>query len=534
MINNINAYSNTNLLKAYYQRNNKKPQQPVSPVQNNAPQAAASNNKPVKTSIFYINDVHGKMTNMERIYSIAKQFDNTKALNTDKLKLSSGDIILGANYTSNLVANKFLNWIGVSANALGNHELDVIPKNLAALMDKANYKLLAINASVDPSSPMAGRIGKSIIEEQNGQKYGIIGIAPSDMAERVKLNDSVKEIKIDNFPTTMKKVQDEVDRLKAEGINKIIVLSHSGLKNDKKLAQGTSGIDVILGAHTHDLVKGIEEGKNLFYSKTGEPVIITQAGKDGENVGILNLEFTQDGVINKAQNNVLTTRSFNRTLSSRAAVEDVLGKPEILGTVASAVAPPKERLIENNPHGNLIADAMKSELGTDIAILNAGNIRGHFDKGKIDSRLINDITPFEDKMYIGKLSDKEIVDAIKVGGQSFVRTGHKPGILLVSGLKYTMTDKGELKALSYTDKSGNDIPIDINNPGTERKYTVAMDDFFATGGDNYLPTNENPDFIIKKFDIDKNKLACDYIRKMQTPIEIKNDDRIKIISHDAA
>lgn len=176
---------------------------------------------------------------------------------------------------------------------------------------------------------------------------------------------------------------------------------------------------------------------------------------------------------------------------------------------------------------------MRSELGTDIAILNAGNIRGHFDLGPVDSRLINDITPFEDKMLIGKLSEKEIVDAIKVGGQSFVRTGHKPGILLVSGLKYTMTDKGELKALSYIDKAGKEIAIDINNPGTERKYTVAMDDFFATGGDNYLPTNENPDFIIKKFNLDKNKLACDYIKKMQGTFEVKNDDRVKIINHES-
>ncbi len=535
MINLINAYSNTNQLKAYVQKNS----QITSTKQNKNLIQAPLENKlkypeqmPIKTSIFYLNDIHGKMTNMERIYAAAKEFDNKNEPNTGKLKLASGDIILGANYTSNQVANKFLNWIGVSANALGNHELDVVPKNLSALMDNAKYKLLAINATVDSESPMAGKIGNSIIEERNGQKYGIIGIAPSDMAERVKLNDSVKDIKIDDFPTTVKKVQAEVDRLKNEGINKIIVLSHSGLKHDKKLAQETSGIDVILGAHTHDLINGIKEGENLLYSKTGEPVVITQGGKDGENVGILNIEFNQNGVITKAQNNIIKTRNYTRNLSSRSAVESIIGKPEVLGKVTSTVAPPKERLIENNPHGNIIADAMRSELGTDIAILNAGNIRGHFDLGPVDSRLINDITPFEDKMLIGKLSEKEIVDAIKVGGQSFVRTGHKPGILLVSGLKYTMTDKGELKSLSFIDKSGNENLIDITNPSTERKYTVAMDDFFATGGDNYLPTNENPDFIIKKFNIDKNKLACDYIKKMNGSFEVKHDDRIKIISHE--
>ncbi len=521
MINNINIYNNTNLLKARLKNQQKT-------VKNPEPKQTLES-VPVKTSILYVNDIHGKMTNMERIYSVAKQFDNTNLPNTSKLKLASGDVILGANFISNQVANNFLNWIGVSANALGNHELDVIPKRLAQLMDKANYKLLAINATVAPSSPMAGKIGKSIIEERNGQKYGIIGIAPSDMAERVKLNDSMRDIKIDDFETTMKKVQDEVNRLKNEGINKIIILSHSGFKHDKKLAQNTDGIDVILGAHTHDLVSGIEKGKNLFYSKSGEPVIITQAGKDGENVGILNLEFDNNGVITKAQNNIIKTREYNRTLTSRAAVESIIGKPEVIGTVASTVEPPKERLIENNPDGNIVVDAMRNELGTDIAILNAGNIRGHFGVGNIDSRLVNDVTPFEDKILIGKLSEKEIVDAIKVGGKSFTRTGHKPGILLLSGMKYTMTDKGELKSLTYTDKNGVEHQIDINNPGTERKFTVAMDDFFAMGGDNYLPTNDNPDFIIKKFDFDKNKLTCNYIKKLPQPMNIINDERVKII-----
>ena len=533
MINSVNQYRVNNYFPAGYGVQKTQNPIPQKEVQVQSKPASLSNDnlnlQPVKTSILYMNDIHGKMTNMERIYSVVKQFDNANMPGTDKMKLASGDVILGANFISNQVANNFLNWIGVSANALGNHELDVVPKNLAVLMDKANYKLLAINATVDPSSPMAGKIGKSIVQEINGQKYGIIGVAPSDMAERVKLNDSVKNIKIDDFETTVKKVQDEVNRLQSEGINKIVVLSHSGLKHDKKLAQSTSGIDVILGAHTHDLISGIEKDKNLLMSKSGEPVIITQAGKDGENVGILNLEFDSKGVIIKAQNNLVKTRAYNRTLESRAAVESIIGKPEVVGTVASTVEPPKERLIENNPDADIVVDAMRSELGTDIAILNAGNIRGHFGVGKIDSRLVNDVTPFEDKILIGELSEKDIVDAINVGGKSFLHSGHKPGILIFSGMRYTMTDKGELKSLTFIDKSGVEHQIDVNNPSTERKFTAAMDDFFAMGGDNYLPSNENPDFIIKKFDFDKNKLTCNYIKKLPQPMHITNDERVKIV-----
>ena len=519
MINN-NLYPNTNLLKPFTQKRGDENYQP----------AVKKHNSPLKTSIFYVNDVHGKMTNMERIKTVSDIFDKSpKDENTAKLKLASGDIILGANFISNMVANKFLNWIGVSANALGNHEMDVIPPRLAELMKNADYKLLAINATVDPASPMSGRIGKSIVEEHDGQKFGIIGIAPSDMAERVKLNDSVKDIKIDDFDTTVKKVQDEVNRLRAQGINKIILLSHSGFKNDRRIARETEGIDIILGGHSHDMVKDIKDGENLLKSKSGEPVVITQAGKDGENVGVLNVEWTEDGVLTKIQNNLINTRKFNRTLPSRTAVDEVIGKPEILGTVKYADPEPENRLVANNPHGNLIADAMRHELGTEIAILNAGNIRGHFDVGTVDSRLINDITPFEDKMIVGSLSEKDIVDAIKVGAKSLVAHNSKPGILLIAGMNYTMNDKGELLSLNYIDKNGVEHPIDVKNPDPNRKFTCAMDDFFAMGGDNYLPSNENPDFIIKKYNVDKNKLACDYIKKMDKPLEIRDDKRVKVV-----
>ena len=498
--------------------------------------------KTVHTSWFYINDVHGKMTNMERIYNMTKEFDSTPAntmapgfwhdrnIGISKFKVSSGDIILGANYIHNQVANKFLDWGGFIASALGNHELDVAePGDFAKLLSDAKYKMLAINVDVKQGSPLEGKIQKSMIVEKDGEKYGLIGIAPQDMIKRVKSNDTMKDISVSDDDETIKLVQDEVNKLKEQGINKIVVLSHQGTPKDQRLAKETEGIDLIFGAHTHDLIQGLKEGANLLCSKTGEPVIITQAGKDGENVGILNVDFDEKGVIKKAQNNVISTKNYNRPLFVKHSVEEYIGKPEVIGKVSEAAPPPTQRLIENNPHGNLIADAMRSELNTDIAILNSGNIRGSFSEGPIDTRLISDITPFEDKMWIINLSEKQIVDAIKVGLKSLNSSSNKPGFLLVSGLKYKTNKQGDLLELQFVDKANHTHNIDVKNPDPNKKYTVAADDFFSTGGDGYLESNKNPDFVLQKFDIDKNKLACDYIKKLNQPIEIKNDDRIQIV-----
>lgn len=494
------------------------------------------------TSWFYINDIHGKMTKMERIYNVAEEFMNTQpniefpdffTNSTEKIskfKVNSGDILIGANQNNNKVGSEFLRWCKFDANIPGNHEFDVPdPSNLAQLIKDTDSTFLATNIKVKSGSPLEGRFQSSKILDRDGEKYGLIGISPSDIAERVKMNPSLADIEVQSIDETIKTVQQEVQKLQQQGINKIILLSHSGLPNDKRIAKEVDGIDIIFSAHTHDLLKGINPEENLFYSKSGEPIVITQAGKDGEHAGVLNVDFDKNGVIKKVQNNIIDINNYNRPLHIKDSVEKIIGKPEIVATVKSAVTPPKKRLIEDNPHGNLIADAMRQELGTDIALLNAANIRGHFSEGKVDTRLVADITPFEDNMMILSLTEKQIIDAIKVGCTSITNEQMRPGIMLVSGMKYTCDKKGNLLSAEFIDKNNQSHKIDVNNPSETKKYTVATDDFIATGGDNYFPVNPNPDYVVKTFNVDKNKLACDYLKKINEPLEIKNDGRVQII-----
>ncbi len=495
----------------------------ITPIQNND-----TTPKRTKTSILYINDFHGKLPNLERLYTASNAFDSFET-SADKLKLSSGDDGLGEDPAISKVVSKLLEIIGITKRQTGNHEYDVNPNIHADIAKNAKYQELgAVNIHIKPDSSLHGVIVSSAIEEHNGNKYGIIGIGPSDMSDRLKAGVSKEQLTVDDLQTTIKNLQEEVNKLRKQGIDKIILLSHSGYHNDVQVAQETSGIDVILGGHSHDLIKDIEANKNLFLNKDGEPVVITQAGKDGEHFGILNLEFDENGIITSAQNNVIPTKHFKRTLPPKFVIDSIIGKPEYVGEINSAPPAPENRLIENNPHANFITDAIRAELGTDIAIINAGNVRGAFEKGSIDSRMVTEISPFKNKMTIIKVNEKELVDALNVGCAAMTTIGHKPGLVMPSGLKYTVSRNGELLKLTHITKDGHEVPIDVKNPNQNKTYTLALDDFIAKGGDGFKSLNKISE-AIAIYDFDKDILVCDYIKKQNKPVDISDEVRITVV-----
>lgn len=482
----------------------------------------------VNTSIFYINDYHGKTINMERTMTASQDFDyKSSNKNCDVLKLSSGDIMLGTDININRAAVMFENFIGIKDSAVGNHEHD-IQGDAGKVLPLLKFNMLANNVKINPGSPWYGVIKSSVIEEVNGNKYGIIGSTPVDLFIRTKLGPLQKDISVDNAQETVYDIQKEVDALRKQGVNKIILLSHLGNMFDKIIAQNTSGIDVILGGHSHELIKGVKEGENLFYGLDGKPVVITQAGKDGKTFGVLNLEFDKDGNIKKVQNNIGYTKDFERSMPLKYVFEKIFNNKKVFGVIKSAPPEPQNLLISPNPHGYFIADCMKKDLNTDIALIQSANIRGYFEAGKVDERTVNDIMPFKNELYKVNYSEKDIVDAIKSAAErSFNSAAHKPGIFYASGLKYSLDKTGHLKSLTYTDKTGKDTPIDINHPRTDKFYLTAINDYCVQGNDNFTMLKK-PEQIVEKCGIDSGVCVENVLQKSSAPVDIKDDGRISI------
>ncbi len=489
---------------------------------------------PVKTSILYLNDIHGKSINMERLASVANTFDvftSQNAPDSDKLKLSSGDIQLGHDEKINEVAVKFQNAIGVQATAMGNHEFDLAWKRsgkLLNLLEQIKYKLLANNIYINNNEKLQNKIQNYTIEEINGNKYGIIGTAPIDLISRLRHGTLTNNLRVHTFAETIQQVQKDVNELKKQGIDKIILLSHIGYEGDVLIARATDGVDIILGGHSHDLLRDVKKDKNLFYSKSNEPVILTQGGRDGTHFGVLNVEFDENGVIKKAQNNISYSNYFRRNLPMKHIIETILGKPKAVGYVEQVEKAPKNILLEPTGHANFILDCMKEDCNADIALMPSPEIRGFFEEGTLDTRTLNEILPFKNKAVVINYSEKELVDAIKFAASSFKNQDCKPGIMEVSGLEYKVSKDGDVLSMNFIDKNGKKTPIDINNPREYKFYRTVINDFHAQGNDHYTMLDKfNEADKITEYDI--TGCVLNHLKKDNTPLKIVDDGRIQII-----
>jgi len=87
------------------------------------------------------------------------------------------------------------------------------------------------------------------------------------------------------FGIQEKEMQDTVNAARAQGAQAVVLLSHNGMDVDLKLASRVSGIDAILGGHTHDGMP-----VPVIVKNPGGQTIVTNAGSNGKFLGVLDLE----------------------------------------------------------------------------------------------------------------------------------------------------------------------------------------------------------------------------------------------------
>ena len=132
-----------------------------------------------------------------------------------------------------------------------------------------------------------GLVKPYVVIRKGGRRIGVFGLSPALQGLVAKENYAGVR-----FISPLLAAKDAVDALKTQGCDAIICLSHLGWQmpgeyNDEILATSTSGIDVILGGHSHNYF----EQPVSYMNSDGESVLVQQMGKNGRYLGWVNLSF---------------------------------------------------------------------------------------------------------------------------------------------------------------------------------------------------------------------------------------------------
>jgi S-sulfosulfanyl-L-cysteine sulfohydrolase len=212
--------------------------------------------------------------------------------------------------------------------------------------------------------PPSGRVFKpALIKEMAGYRVAIIGQA----FPYVPIAHPKRFTPDWTFGIRDDELQKLVNALRSnDKVDAVILLSHNGMDVDLKLASKVSGIDVILGGHTHDAVPQPVAVKN-----PGGTTLVTNAGSNGKFLGVLDLEITK-GKVGDVRYRLLPV--FSELLKADAAMLALIGK--LRGPQAEAYGEKvatADRLLYcrgnfSGPMDQLICDALRSELNAEIAL----------------------------------------------------------------------------------------------------------------------------------------------------------------------
>ncbi len=139
--------------------------------------------------------------------------------------------------------------------------------------------------------PASGRVFKpSTIKEIGGHRIAVIGQA----FPYVPIAHPKRFTPDWTFGIRDEELQKLVDgHRNNDKVDAVILLSHNGMDVDLKLASRVSGIDVILGGHTHDAVP-----LPITVTNAGGVTLVTNAGSNGKFLGVLDLDLAKGKVAN--------------------------------------------------------------------------------------------------------------------------------------------------------------------------------------------------------------------------------------------
>lgn len=306
---------------------------------------------------------------------------NLQASEPNPLLLHAGDLFSGDIYfnaTLGTVELRLLAGLGLDAMTVGNHELWLGPDALAFAWQTAfpggigAFPLLGANVGLPVVVPNAMLRAGPI-------KVGVFGLTtPYDLV--------VAQYRVPISSDLVGVAKAQVAKLRADGAQVVVLLSHLGLPLDQVIAQNVPGIDVIVGGHDHASVATRVNG-----------VPIVHAGAHYRQIGKVRIAVDAGGVSVASMELVEVNQKVKRPSPSESVVAATVAQlqrwiewvvfPDFLrptefgdffhGQIATAAGRIRNEIDPDRPKrdsgtGNLVTDALRSKTGTDVALTVSG------------------------------------------------------------------------------------------------------------------------------------------------------------------
>ena len=179
---------------------------------------------------------------------------------------------------------KVLNEMKYDVFVLGNHEFNFGMKALDEILKDIKAKKLTANFYYKKNDKRY--IDATTIIEKDGVKLGIIGLSTPMSAKFEEDTGNLKDMK---FTSPTEEARTQVEKLKAKGVDAIIVIAHMGIENENKIPDtgmrdvinAVDGIDVVIAGHMHKDVP----------SETIKNTLITEPHRYGTVVSEVDLTF---------------------------------------------------------------------------------------------------------------------------------------------------------------------------------------------------------------------------------------------------
>ncbi|WP_455381293.1 bifunctional metallophosphatase/5'-nucleotidase, partial [Salinispira pacifica] len=286
--------------------------------------------EPLTLSIIHVNDTHSKLepTQVKLVMDIdstltgkavyaelggfpdlVSALKELRSAGKNPVFLHAGDMFQGTLYFTKYQGRAdtdFWNLMRPDAATLGNHEFDKGPAVLQSnLLSLASFPVVSsdIDISRENAIPDKSKVRPFIVLDVGGGKVGVIGLSTPETPFISSPGENIA------FLDPAASVQKSVRELEAQGVNKIIVLSHLGYSEDLKLASAVNGVDVIVGGHSHTLLGdfstiGLSSAggyPTVVKGSDNGTVLVVQSWEWGKVLGDLDVTFDAEGRVTSYQ-----------------------------------------------------------------------------------------------------------------------------------------------------------------------------------------------------------------------------------------